>query len=491
MCIPPQANGTLTPTKEINEAILATIWNEQAPLSGPMWDCAGDPVAVVYRGRWTAGSGPDFEGAMLSLGEEGGGRLVNGSVEMHLRCSDWWAHGHHADPRYNSVALHVVLWPVGAQPITRADGVLVPTLVLADYITLATGKLLDRITPLIPNLGALSEEPCWERTQDWAMEQLLDCIDEAGDARLLGKAATMEAGLSMYGAPDEVFYRGLMDALGYSANREPMRALAAKLPISQLLTLPLSRNEAERATLLESILLGAAGFLPCQRPALGPLDWLSGDYAEEVERLWSLHAPMLDLLPERPITGGWITERVRQANSPPRRLAAAARLLARLFWSRDGVLGAFINSAEGAPEHVAKQWTTMLTVPGEGYWASHADFGRSLEGDDTALTGSSRASDIVVNIVLPLLLAYADIEGKESLRERVFAIYAAFPRLAENKVTRAMTEEALGPRKGRSINGARRQQGLMHLYRLYCEARRCYECPISGLRAPGGGANQR
>ena len=25
------------------------------------------------------------------------------------------------------------------------------------------------------------------------------------------------------------------------------------------------------------------------------------------------------------------------------------------------------------------------------------------------------------------------------------------------------------------------QQGLMHLYRLYCEARRCYECPVSGL----------
>ncbi|MDQ3928585.1 MAG: DUF2851 family protein, partial [Chloroflexota bacterium] len=172
--------------KEITEAVLAAIWNERAPLRGPMWDCEGNPVAVVYRGRWTAGSGPDFEGALLAMGESG--TLASGSVEMHLRCGDWWAHGHHADPRYNSVALHVVLWPIGARPVTRADGVMVPTLVLADYITLPTPDLLASATPLISNLGALSEEPCWQRTQSWPLEKLLELIDEAGDARLLNKA---------------------------------------------------------------------------------------------------------------------------------------------------------------------------------------------------------------------------------------------------------------------------------------------------------------
>src|SRR5437867_5884 len=128
MCIPPQVSAGIDRNREINEAILAAVWNEQSPLRGPMWDCAGEPVAVVYRGRWTAGSGPDFEGAMLALGE-GGSRLVTGSVEVHLRCADWYAHGYDADPRYNDVALHVVLWPAGARPVARADGVEVPTLV--------------------------------------------------------------------------------------------------------------------------------------------------------------------------------------------------------------------------------------------------------------------------------------------------------------------------------------------------------------------------
>ena len=485
MCMPIQTAEPVAACKEITEAVLAAIWNEQAHLRGPMWDCEGNAVAVVYRGRWTAGSGPDFEGAMLSLGE--GGTLVNGSVEMHLRCSDWWAHGHDSDPRYNSVALHVVLWPVGARPITRADGATVPTLVLADYITLPTSELLECVTPLIPNLGALSEEPCWQRTMTWPLEKLLERIDEAGDARLLGKAANMEAGLSEYG-PNEVFYRGIMDALGYSANRAPMKELAQALPLSQLLTLPLSRNEAERATLLEALFLGAAGLLPAQRVLTEPLDWLSFQYAEEAERLCSANAALLDLPSSHSLIESWITDRVRPANSPPRRLSAAARILSRLLWSPGGMIGPFTDAAASAstPTALEKQWIALLTVPGDGFWATHSDFGHLLvangKKEDTALVGSSRAADIVVNIVMPLLLAIAEREANEVLREKVFAAYAAFPKLAENKVTRAMTDEALGPRKGKSINGARRQQGLLHLYRLYCEARRCYECPISGMR---------
>ncbi|HUP27749.1 MAG TPA: DUF2851 family protein [Chloroflexia bacterium] len=489
MCLPTstQPDQILSPTREINEAVLAAVWNEQAPLRGPMWDCEGNPVAVVYRGRWTAGSGPDFEGAMLSLGEKG--RLVSGSVEMHLKCADWWAHGHHADPNYNTVALHVVLWQQGVRPVTRADGVQVPTLVLADYITLPAGELLDKVAPLVPRLGTLSEEPCWQRTEGWPLEQILAEIEQAGDERLLSKAALMDAELEMCGSPDEVFYRGLMDALGYSANREPMRALAAALPLNQLLTLPLGKNEAERTALLEAVLLGAGGFLPSQRQDLGEMDWLSAQYAEEAERLWTAYSPGLGIDVEGPLVSGWEANRVRPANSPPRRLAAAARLLARLLWHEGGMLGPFLGlSSTATPASVAKKWIDTLTVRAEGYWASHADFCRDLarEGqEDIALIGSSRASDIIVNILFPLLVAHADRNHVADLRERCLAAYAEFPRLAENKITRAMADEALGPRKKGVITGARRQQGLIHLYRLYCEARRCYECPVSGLRGAG------
>jgi hypothetical protein len=298
----------------------------------------------------------------------------------------------------------------------------------------------------------------------------------------------MEAGLSEYGA-DEVFYRGVMDALGYSANREPMRRLAETLPVSQLLTLPLSRNESERAALLEAIFLGASGFLPSQQPTTGPLDWLSSQYAEDAERLWATYAPLLDLPLDRPLADAWITDRVRPANSPPRRLAAEARLLARLLWAQGGMLGPFIEATTLLkPAALAKYWISLLTVPGEGYWGAHDGFGHPLPShnakETTALVGSSRAADIVVNVAMPLLLAHADRERNQALREKVLDAYSVFPKLDSNTITRAMTEEALGPRADKSINGARRQQGLIQLYRLYCQARRCYECPISGMRQP-------
>lgn len=486
MCLPPSSDPA-RPSKEITEAHLAAIWNEQSPLRGPMWDCASQPVAVVYRGKWTAGSGPDFTGAMLTLGETGG-KLVRGDVEMHLRCNDWYAHEHNTDPRYNSVILHVVLWPLGVKPVVRADGVAIPTLVLADYISLPTAELIDKVTPLLPNLGTLSDEPCWQRTQNWPIERLLGHIEAAGDARLEEKAARMEAGLDVNTSPDQVFYGGLLDALGYSSNREPMRDLAAALPLSDLLTLPLTSDAAGRATLLEAVLLGAAGFLPSQRPDLTSGDWATSEYVEDVERLWQMSAPLLSLSPQRGAVQGWHWDRVRPANSPLRRLAAAARLLARYAWPRNGlgVLASFLDKVDHyAPAELAKEWMGMLIVPGDGYWANHSDFGRPLAGvdnDEIALVGQSRAADMVVNILLPLLLAYADSHGKARLREQASAVYEVFPKLSENKITKAMQDEVFGPRKRSAPKTARHQQGLLHLYRLYCEARRCYECPVSGLR---------
>ena len=175
-----------------------------------------------------------------------------------------------------------------------------------------------------------------------------------------------------------------MDALGYSANREPMRALADALPLNQLLLLPLTRDEAERATLLEAVLLGAAGFLPSQRPDLTAGDWLSSDYSEEVEAIWEQQRAHPWRRGRQARSQGWAIDRVRPANSPPRRLAAAARLLAKYLWAYEGMLGPFIEQADSlSPAQLAKEWTRMLAVPADGYWAAHSDFGRALSGADS------------------------------------------------------------------------------------------------------------
>src|SRR5206468_8406 len=107
------------------------------------------------------------------------------------------------------------------------------------------------------------------------LDELRAVLDEAGLARLRAKATRYEADLTLASeglppplaedAADQVLYAGLCDALGYSANRAPFAALAARLPLRLLATLSADRPAADRQAVLEAALLGAAGLLPDQR----------------------------------------------------------------------------------------------------------------------------------------------------------------------------------------------------------------------------------
>ncbi len=65
----------------------------------------GAALRVHFAGRWNRAAGPDFRGAILL---DGGGRARRGDVELHRRPSGWRGHGHHRDPAYARVLLHVV-----------------------------------------------------------------------------------------------------------------------------------------------------------------------------------------------------------------------------------------------------------------------------------------------------------------------------------------------------------------------------------------------
>jgi hypothetical protein len=109
----------------------------------------GRKLTIRSTGAWNLLGGPDFLGARLMLDQE----AVVGDVEVHFRASDWRAHGHHTDSNYDNVALHVVLFPLGAdeRPAWRSDGGAIPTLVLLpllyrDLEDYASDDALEAIT---------------------------------------------------------------------------------------------------------------------------------------------------------------------------------------------------------------------------------------------------------------------------------------------------------------------------------------------------------
>ena len=79
--------------------------------------------------------------------------------------------------------------------------------------------------------------------------------------------------------------------------------------------------------------------------------------------------------------------------------------------------------------------------------------------------GPGRAADMVVNVLLPFFGAYAGFRGSRQLHERCAELYRAFPRLADNEITREMARLLGRDAVEAAVVGAREQQGLMHVYR--------------------------
>ncbi len=353
----------------IPELTLAKVWQAQWLRPGPWRTTDGQALTVRYRGRWSAGFGPDFADALLLLD----GREVRGAVEIHRHAADWRAHGHHLDPAYNAVALHVVL-EAGDPPCTTRDGRTLPMLVLAPLLAGSLDDFPAKTTPI----GGLGDTPCARDFLATGAADLLRVIGRAGDARLALKAAAMEARFAAL-PPGEVLYAALLDALGYSANRAPMAALAAALPLQRLERAVLAAPISEREQTAAALLLGTGGFLALPYPSFLPT-------AEHLRDRWLAHGDGSSL--DR---AAWETARVRPANHPARRLLALAALLAN-GGAAAGLIATCLAPLIHYPDEprmIVRALRQTLRPPS-----------RFLPDHRTPI-GADRAGEIAVNAVIP------------------------------------------------------------------------------------------
>jgi hypothetical protein len=99
------------------EAPVQQAWAQVAPGS-VFTTCEGQDVTVLQPGMLQHSDGPDFTGASIRIGNA----TYFGDIEIHVRCSDWFRHGHQADPAYNRVILHVVALEKGIEPVLKENG---------------------------------------------------------------------------------------------------------------------------------------------------------------------------------------------------------------------------------------------------------------------------------------------------------------------------------------------------------------------------------
>lgn len=87
-----------------SEAFLQWIWENLLFDINSLTTTDGKELRVINPGKLNATDGPDFNQAAVEID----GVTWHGDVELHIENSGWKSHGHHEDPNYNTVVLHVV-----------------------------------------------------------------------------------------------------------------------------------------------------------------------------------------------------------------------------------------------------------------------------------------------------------------------------------------------------------------------------------------------
>ncbi len=386
----------------------------------------GRALRILFPGLANTGAGPDFTGALLAFDD---GAVQRGDVELHLKASSWEGHGHHLDPKYAGVILHVVLLDDGGPARTLTDAV-VPVLAL--------GPLLDAAAE--PSYRSGAAGPCMQPDAPRpTAERALTAIRAAGQARFTMRAQFWEGEFAAHNL-EHCVLQALLRAAGLGSNAEACAALARSLdgPTFEAL---LSGTEEQRRTVASAVLLGMAGLLEQAR---------AGD---DLRETWTRHS---DYWPGRPLDARqWRRFRLRPANLPEVRLQALAAMLAA-----DGLEG-FLEAISALVDRQPAPRTGELLAP--------------LMPDGTAI-GRSWALEAWTNVLLPLLAGAGQAQGSATLTERAERLYTTLPGGGDNRVLermRAIAGLQEMPRR------ACEQQGLLHIWSRYCSEQRCAECPLT------------
>ncbi|MEL7001443.1 MAG: DUF2851 family protein [Bacteroidota bacterium] len=417
----------------MQEAFLHFIWQYQYFDKSDLKTTRGIPVNILKTGALNSNSGPDFSEAQVNLDYID----WRGSVEIHIKSSDWDFHGHQTDRAYDNVILHVV-WQHDKE-IKRSDGTEIPTIEL-NRIT--NKRLQTNYNQLINSPSSI---PCKYYIDKVSDVVKLGMLDKVVSERLIEKAQKVLS-LQKDNNNDwnETTYQLLSSNFGFKVNQDPFSELSKSLPLKIILK---HRNDLFQ---MEALLFGQAGFLN---------DDVDDKYFLLLKKEYSFLAHKYEL--EQNLNPfRWKFMRLRPANFPTVRLAQLAALIYKIDRLFDQLIS---NGSVG-------KLSEILKIRQSEYWLKHYNFGKPASRKMTGL-GKSSIYNIVINTIIPLLVAYSRQIDDQMFMDRALALLEQLPG-EDNVITREW--EKLGVKTESAFD----TQGLIHLNNNYCQKRRCLSCNI-------------
>ncbi|MBC9930389.1 DUF2851 family protein [Chitinophaga qingshengii] len=416
-------------TPPLSEALFQHIWKCRLYRQEGLVTTNGEAIQVIHPGTHNHHSGPDFTGARIKIGTV----LWAGPVELHLRSSDWYRHGHAGNAQYGQIILHVVY----VHDLPAGIGGYIRCLELQPYIS---NLLLQRYEELrlsaafVPCSAHAGRVPplVWASWQDRLLAQRW----ERRQQELLHWLS-----LNRYDW-EETCYWAVARSYGAPVNAPAFLALAQSLPyrlLQQYLDQPLAT---------EALLFGQAGLLEDTFSDVYPLQ-----LQREYRRLQMQHR--LEPLPAH----SWRWLRMRPPSFPSIRIATLAALLQRHRRLFAGMLDVAAR----------RELEQLFFVHPSPYWRSHYRFQHLVA--QTRLPGRQALHAVLINSVLPLLHLYGRCWHRPDYQELALTLLQELPP-EDNHIIRAW--EQLGVPAGQALG----TQAMLELKQQYCEQKRCLECAV-------------
>jgi len=353
---------------EGNEDFLQYIWKFRL-FNTPLQDHTGSQIEVIDTGQLNSDSGPDFFNARIKSGP----LTWAGNVEIHLKASDWYRHGHHLDPAYDNLILHAVVEKDRVVLNSKGREILTVKMEFNQNLW-SKYQSLQAEQAVIPH----REEMVFKK-RDWFHIWLERLYMERLEERIIAVKLSLEE----TGDWEEVLYRALGRAMGQKTNAEPFEILTRTISLKKIARYcPYLHSK-------EAILFGQAGML----------NSTEGDaYYQAMKQAYDILRSRLALQPMEAYL--WKYLRLRPMNFPDIRIAQFAWMLDKypaLFYrlSSAGDPAAFVmNMRLGT----SRYWTTHFRLNKPGHWGER-------------IVGKERLSGLRINAVVPVLCTYMRDRG--------------------------------------------------------------------------------
>ncbi|KAA9340598.1 DUF2851 family protein [Adhaeribacter soli] len=417
----------------MTEDFLAYIWKFQYFNKENLRTAGNEELVVLKPGNLNTNAGPDFQQASIRINDI----VWVGSVEFHVKASNWQRHAHTTDGKYDQVILHVV-WENDAT-VLRTDQTPVPVLALKELVSpnlLQTYQNLKKAKAAIPCEAFLPTVPAITKT--FMLERvLLERLEEKAQ-RI--REIYRHSGNNW----EETLYKIMLVGFGFKINQNGFSKLAQALPFKIL------QKHQYESLQTEALLFGQAGFLAENH---------TDPYLLQLRREYLFLKHKYDLPPALQ-PSDWNFLRLRPANFPTVRLSQLAVLIsARPHW---------FSTLTGNLR--LKELEAFFKVNPSGYWQKHYMPEREANFKIGAL-GKSSVHLLLINVVAPLLVAYAREMDQPALVEKALHLLEALPP-EKNHILEAFQQ------MGFENKSAAQSQGLLSLGQNYCQPVHCLQCAI-------------